>query len=370
MMKMENFDNMMLKEITEEPAVFDFLIEKYVKGNDIKTPSLGGFKRVKFVASGSSYNCARLGQKFFENIAGLSASFEYSSEFNSNQNRVISKDTLYFFISQSGETYDTKCALDLVKRKGGAAFALVNNDNSYIYNNCSLKMNIEAGCEKSIAATKSFTGGVLCLWLLSLAEAQNKGIDIKKHLSNIKNIKKDVENVIKNVQNIDDAAKKLAALKAFPIIGYGYNYVIAKEGALKIKETSYIDVNAYPTGEFLHGHTAILNENSVILEVVSSNMEEFECKTLEKIRKDFNPKIIRITDFDTPSGLPCESVFKNPDENDIKEPVLIRFEKFDNEITALLASVVVFQLLALKIAAILGRNVDKPLGLNKVVGES
>lgn len=371
MMKMENFDNMMLKEILEEPSVFDFLIKKYIKENSVKAPSLKGFQRIKFVASGSSYNCARLGRKFFENISKMDASLEYSSEFNSNQNRLIEKDTLYFFISQSGETYDTKCALDLVKRNGGATFALVNNDNSYIYNNCDLKMNIESGTEKSIAATKSFTGGVLCLWLLALSAAGEKGIDVKNHLLNVNNIKKDVENVIKNVQNIDEGAKKLASLKAFPIIGYGYNYAVAKEGALKIKETSYIDVNAYPTGEFLHGHTAILNENSVILEVVPSTIEEFEYKTLEKIRKDFNPKIIRITDFEDSFGANADASQNLSHKGALlQKPILIKYDKIDCEITALLASIVVFQLLALKIAVILGRNVDKPIGLNKVVGES
>ena len=105
-------------------------------------------------------------------------------------------------------------------------------------------MNIEAGVEKSIAATKSFTGGVLCLWLLALCAAQHKGFDIKEYLREVNNIKKDTECVIQNTESLDEAAEILSELKSFPVIGYGYNYVIAKEGALKIKETSYIDVNA------------------------------------------------------------------------------------------------------------------------------
>ena len=357
---MENINDIkscnMMAEISEQPAVFDYLINKYIKDGKADAEFPLNFGEVKFVASGSSYNCARLGQKFFENIAKLKTSFEYSSEFNANQDRAISKDVLYFFISQSGETYDTKCALDLVNKKGGHTFALVNNDNSYIYNTCEFKMNIEAGVEKSIAATKSFTGGVLCLGLLALNAAQNNGIDIQEHLKDIENIKKDTECVINDTKNLDEAAGILSKLKSFPIIGYSYNFVIAKEGALKIKETSYIDVNAYPTGEFLHGHTAILNEYSVIVEIFHHSMGEFEKKTLDKIKKDYNPKIIAISDIED-----------TPDDKDFLE---IKFKKFNNEIITMLSSVMILQILALKIAKNLGRNVDKPLGLNKVVGEN
>lgn len=342
---------MMFKEINEEAALFDFLIKKYVKDGKIKVNFPVEFKNVKFVASGSSYNCARLGQKFLEQIAHIQSSFEYSSEFNSNQERPISKDILYFFISQSGETYDTKVALDFVKSKGGKTFALVNNDNSYIFNTCDHKMNIESGVEKSIAATKSFTGGVLCLWLIALKIAQNAGVNIEEYLKDIKTIKEDIETVVNETEGFDDASSVLSNLRSFPVIGYGYNYVIAKEGALKIKETSYIDVNAYPTGEFLHGHTAILNESSVILEVFTHDMGEFERKTLDKIKKDYAPKIVAVSDFE---------------DND--NFVTVKFKRFNSEITRILALIVVMQLLALKIALKLNRNVDSPKGLNKVVG--
>lgn len=354
---MENaLNNMMMSEILQQPEVFDKLIKKYINGTTVETNFPVWFSEVKFVASGSSYNCARLGQKFFENIAKLKTSFEYSSEFNANPKRPVNTDVLYFFISQSGETYDTKCALDLASKQGANTFALVNNDNSYIYNNCKFKMNIDAGVEKSIAATKSFTGGVLCLWLLALQTAQIRGIDVSPYLKGIENIKQNIDDVINDTKNIDKAADILSDLKSFPLIGYSYNYVIAKEGALKIKETSYIDVNAYPTGEFLHGHTAILNENSVIVELSCAGMGEFERKTLDKIKNDYNPKIIAINDIDV----------KTQDEGYLN----VCFKKFENEITTMLSSVIVLQLLALKIALKLGRNVDKPIGLNKVVGEN
>lgn len=357
---MENINDMpkcnMMDEIKEQPLVFEYLIKKYIEKDKVRAEFPLNFNEIKFVASGSSYNCARLGQKFFENIAKLKTSFEYSSEFNSNPDRLINKDVLYFFISQSGETYDTKCALNLVNKKGGHSFALVNNDNSYIFNNSEFKMNIQSGVEKSIAATKSFTGGVLCLWLLALYAAQNKGVDIKEFVWGVENIKNDTLDVINNTENIEEAACILSKLKSFPIIGYGYNYVIAKEGALKIKETSYIDVNAYPTGEFLHGHTAILNENSVIVEIFHNSAGEFEQKTLDKIKKDFNPKIVAISDTEAYGA----------DENFLE----VKFKKFDNEIITMLSSVIILQILALKIALKLNRNVDKPLGLNKVVGEN
>lgn len=335
----------MEKEIFSQSAVLKNIKETYIKDGKISFDIDFNFEEVKFIASGSSYNAIRLAHKFFENYTTKRVTFEYASEFISNLNRKIRKDTLYCFVSQSGETYDTKCALEIVKKDGGKTLAVVNNSNSTIYNNSDYKIDMKAGAENSIAATKSFLSGVFCLWLLALmASDYSRLSEIEKgFMESIKAI----DEVLSDVSKIEKAALYLYKKKKVSIIGYNYGYILAKELALKIKETSYIDTTAYPTGEFLHGHTAILNKNKTLIEIFTENLSSFEENTLNKIKKDFKPKIIAITDKNIKGA--------------------ITFKKYETDIAKICAITVILQLLALKTALLTGADVDKPKGLNKVV---
>lgn len=338
--------NNMELEIFSQKDVLKNIWEKYTKEG---TPNFEGFdfnfEEIKFIASGSSYNAVRLAHKFFETYTEKRVSFEYASEFISNSNKKIKQDTLYCFVSQSGETYDTKCALDIVKKAKGKTLAVVNNSNSTIYNICDYKIDVVAGIENSIAATKSFLACVVCLWLFAIYSASSK-TNIKETLDEAI---KAIDDVLSNSLRIDNIAKILSEKNKLSIIGYHYGYILAKEMALKIKETSYIDTTAYPTGEFLHGHTAILNSNKTLIEIYTENYSDFEKKTLDKIKNDFNPEIFEITDKKTTN--------KNS----------INFNKYKFEISKICAITVILQLLALKIAQNLNLDVDKPKGLNKVV---
>ncbi len=334
------------KEILSQKNLIDKIVNTYFKGNKLNFPSIDKekYKEVKFIASGSSYNAARLGHKFFEENYDIIANFEYSSEFISNPNRKIKNDTLYVFVSQSGKTYDTGYALDIVKKEGGNTFSFVNNSNSKIYNEADYKVDVMAGVENSIAATKSFSACVICLWLFSkYFSCENSNI-----LNELTEAKKAINDIFSMENEILKGANFLAKQKSVSIIGYGTGYILAKETALKIKETSYIHSCAYPTGEFLHGHSAILNEHKALIEIFTSDMKNFEKNTLLKIKKDFNPEILSITDFDT---------------NELS----IKFPKYNYAISKICAICVILQLLALKTALISGENVDKPKGLNKVV---
>lgn len=333
-------------EIFSQKDLIEIIREKYIIDNKPNFDDFDfEFEEIKFIASGSSYNVSRLAHKFFETYTDKRVSFEYASEFISNTNKKIKNDTLYCFISQSGETYDTKCALDIVKKLGGKTIAVVNNSNSTIYNNCDYKIDVLAGVENSVAATKSFMACVIALWLFSINFSKDK-IDINSSLDEAKNT---VNDVLLNSSKIDLIADKLSTKNKLSIIGYNYGYILAKEMALKIKETSYIDTTAYPTGEFLHGHTAILNSNKTLIEIFTDNYSDFEQKTLDKIKNDFNPDIFEITD----------KITKNKDS--------IIFKKYNFEISKICAITVILQLLALKIALKKGLDVDKPKGLNKVV---
>lgn len=334
-------------EIFSQTKVIKDLREKYIKNGKINFNIDFNFEEIKFIASGSSYNAVRLGYKFFENYTSKRISFEYASEFISNLNKKIKKDTLYCFMSQSGETFDTKCALEIVKKEGGKTLAFVNNSDSAIYNLADYKADMLAGVENSIAATKSFLSGVLCLWFFALMYS---GKNTETEISNgLREACLAVENVLSDTASIKKIGKNLSTKEKLSIIGYNYGYILAKELALKIKETSYIDTTAYPTGEFLHGHTAILNTNKTLIEIFTDNMIPFEENTLRKIRQDFDPEIVAITDKETE--------LKN----------VIKFGKYKTEIAKICAITVILQLLALEIAKSKGCDADKPIGLNKVV---
>ena len=335
----------MEKEIFEQGNVLEKIKNSLILDGSInfkKIPT--NFTSIKFIASGSSYNAIRLGHKFFELYSDKIITFEYASEFISNTTKTINKETLYVFVSQSGETYDTKCALDIVKKEGGKTLAVVNNSNSTIYNSSDYKIDVMAGVENSIAATKSFLACVVVLWLLALYFA-NKPAPIGELNEAITAISETLENSFL----IDSIAAKLSKKKKISIIGYNFGYIIAKEASLKIKETSYIDTTAYPTGEFLHGHTAVLNKSKTLIEIFTSDLSDFEKNTLDKIKKDFNPQIFSITD------------------KKIKSKNAIIFNSYKYEISKICAITAIIQLLALKIATSLNLDVDKPTGLNKVV---
>lgn len=341
----------MEKEILEQSQKLGDLVSKYVQNYVVTLDMPLIVRDIKIVASGSSYNCAQISKKFFEKIADVPTSVEFSGEFLSDLSKQIDTNSLYFFISQSGETFDTLNAANLAKEKGAKTVAIVNNDNSTLYNLCDYKMNINTGVENSIAATKSFSASILALYLCAVKIGQNKLKDVASYLNNINELAQNIASLPENIKNIDKAADFLSKRKNFPVVGQGINYEIAREAALKIRETSYIDVNAYSMGEFVHGHIAVLNKIDTLIEILSGDISEFELKNFNRIKDNYKPKSVVITD--------------NKENLDAK--IFVEFPRFEDEISITLAKVFIIQLLALKIALKLKRNVDSPQGLSKIV---
>ncbi len=334
----------MEKEIFEQPQVLDAIVKKYCPNGEILIDFPGNFERIKFIASGSSYNCARLAQKFFCDIGGFEGASEFSSEFLANKNLKIDKNTLYFFISQSGETSDTLAVLNLVQQACAKTFVITNNENSTMQKLSKYGICACAGEENAIAATKSFSACILCAWLCAFKAAGKKPSGLDK-------LSKNLDGILKDTKQIDKCAEFLSAHKSFPLVGSNYCYILAKEGALKIKETSYIDANAYALGEFFHGHIALLNQKNAVVEIFTSDSGEFEIKNLNKIKNNYKPKTVTIADFESNLDGDCKIIFP----------------QFEDDLTKFLAITVILQLLALKIATKLRRDVDKPHGLSKVV---
>ena len=258
---------------------------------------------------------------------------------------------MYILISQSGESIDTVLAMEKIKSSGNKVLCITNNLNSTMYKEADYKFDIMAGREKAIAATKTFSASVMMLWILAVKIAQNKRIDITEETKNIYSIKQNMDNSIKDIDNLDLAAKFLAKKRGFSIAGLGLYYALSREMALKVKETSYLNTSAYPLGEFIHGHFALLNKENTFLTFMTSDCSDVELKLLNKILTTYKTKSVIVSD-----------VYEDYDCD-----ILVKFQKGQSKIANVMNMIILIQLLALKIAQIKGRNVDSPRGLNKIV---
>ncbi len=338
-------------EIFEQANVLENLLNTHVNDNnyilfDIPTD----IQKVVIVASGSSYHCARFAADLFGNIAGMEARAIYSSEFLLKSTVPHDNDILYVFITQSGETSDTNSALRKAKEFGMRTLCITNKKGSTIWEASDFKIDCCAGEEKSIAATKSLTTQMLCCTLLVLKYAAHKGIDIIPYLNELKTLSENVNETFKLHSKIKEVAKFLSKFKNIVITADGISYAIAKEASLKIKETSYINVYSNILGEFMHGHVAILNNKPAFIHISVNELSYTAIKNLKKIEEDYNPPLCVIG---------CSNEKLNH-----KYHLNIDCE---SEIVKSFCIVVIAQLIALETAKALGRNVDKPHGLNKVV---
>ncbi|MBR2068236.1 MAG: SIS domain-containing protein [Candidatus Gastranaerophilales bacterium] len=342
---------MMEFEINSQGVILENLINTYIKNYCVLMDIPLVIKRAVIVASGSSYNAGLLGKYFFENIANIEAGIEFASEFCKSKFDNFDKNTLYIFISQSGKSSDTLASFRKIKEKGIKTLCITNNEDSPMYLEADYKFNIMAGKENAIAATKTFSASVIMLWLIACKSAQNKLIDISDEIQNIYLLGKNLETTINNIDNLDVAAKFISKQKEFSICGFGHYFPLAREAALKIKETSYINTSSYPMGEFIHGHFALLNKSKVFLCFITQDCEEYELELLNKILTTYKTKALIASDI----------------YEDYNGDILIKIPKSNSKIATIINLIVLIQLLALKVALLLKRDVDKPKGLNKVV---
>ncbi len=340
-------------EINSQSVIIENLVNRYILNYCVLIDIPLNIKRIVLVASGSSYNASLFGKYFFENISNVEASCEYASEIAHSSFTNFDKDALYIFISQSGNSVDTVLAMEKIKELNLRTLCITNNENSKLYNACDYKFDIKAGQERAIAATKTFGASVVMLWIIALKIAQNKQIDISSHIENIISIRKNIEDVISDIENLDVVSKILSKQNGFSICGFQEYYPLSKEAALKIKEICYINTCAYPLGEFIHGHFALLNKTKVLLVFLTSDCTNLERNLLKKILKTYKVKSIVVSD----------------EYEDYDCDVLLKFPKCQSKIATIISLIIVIQVLAFKTAMRLKRNVDKPQGLNKVVDD-
>lgn len=353
-LQIQKYSSSMEAEIHEQPIILGHILKNYIAPDGyiiINAPVK--VTKIVLVASGSSYHCARLAAEIFGEVAEIEARAIYSSEFLLKKIVPHDKNVLYIFISQSGETTDTLSALNKAKQLGMKTMCLTNKENSTAWNTADYRINCHAGEEKSIASTKALTAQMLCLYLLALKFAQMKKIDVESRMASLKKLPEIIENTLELTEKIKPFARFLSKYKDILITADGISYAIAKEACLKIKETSYINVMSHILGEFMHGHLAVLNnKKSVILYISSGELSYSTIKNLEKIKRDFNPPLCII----------------GTSSDRLKTTFNIDLE-VEDEFLKLFSNIVIVQLLALKIAERLNRNVDKPKGLKKIVTE-
>lgn len=339
-------------EIYEQPDVINNLIKKYInKDGTINLELPDNIKKTALIASGSSYHSASAAANYLRDKIHCYAQAYYASEFSQVENIDVDSDTLYIFISQSGETSDTNKSLENVRVKTDKTLAITNTKNSTLYNNAKYKILLNAGVEKSIASTKAVSAQLFCLFLVAGKIMQQREMPAVQLIEELKKIPQIIKNAFEFRKNIQDYAKTLANYENAAILASGMFYPLAKEGALKIKETAYINTTAYPTGEFLHGHIAILNKKCAVISVVNNVNVEFTIKVLKKIEDDYNSDTLVLSAFNLNLKKSDSAICLN----------------LYNDIELLFSALIILQLLACETALFLCRNVDKPSGLTKVV---
>jgi glucosamine--fructose-6-phosphate aminotransferase (isomerizing) len=359
------YDHFMLKEIFEQPStIFDCLRGRLdakdaiikMSGIDEHIEQIKNANRILIIACGTSWHAGLVAEYIIEELCRIPVEVEYASEFR-YRNPIINKGDVIIAISQSGETADTLEAISKAKENGAFIFGVVNAVGSSIARVSHAGAYTHAGPEIGVASTKAFTGQLAVLTMMALNIAMHKGSISKERyltlLNELEQVPEKVETILKGAEQIKSIAEKYKGASDFLFLGRGYNFPVALEGALKLKEISYIHAEGYPAAEMKHGPIALVDEDLPVVfiatndpyhEKIVSNMQEI------KARKG---KIISIvTEGDTISSSLSNDSFAIPPADDLIAPML---------------TVIPLQLLSYYVGVAKGIDVDKPRNLAKSV---
>ena len=358
------FENFMLKEIFDQPTVF----EDAIRGRlDMKegTAKLGGLnltleemqkiKRIVLIACGTASYACMAAKYAFERLAGIPTEVDVSSEFR-YRDPIIDKCTLVFGVSQSGETIDTIMALREAKRKGGVTRGIVNVIGSTIARETGAGTYIHAGPELAVASTKAYTNMVAILLLYALEFGRLRHTTVatgERIIQSLLEIPEKMNEILKQSDQIKVLAEKYKNYPNLFFLGRGINYPVAMEGSLKLKEVSYIHSEAYPGGEMKHGAIALLHKDFPVVAIMTKNQLYEKMKSnVEEIRARKSPIILVATEGDKEAQELSNDVIYVPKTMELLEPLL---------------NTIPLQLFAYHTAVALGRDVDRPRNLAKSV---
>jgi glucosamine--fructose-6-phosphate aminotransferase (isomerizing) len=312
--------------------------------------------RIIIVACGTSWHAGSVGEYLFEDLARIPVEVEYASEFR-YRNPIITENDVVIAISQSGETADTLAAIELAKSKGATIFGICNVVGSSIARATHAGSYTHAGPEIGVASTKAFTAQVTVLTLMALVIANKKGTitQAKYHqmLNGLDQLPAKIEEMLKLDQQIEYISSQYKDANNFLYLGRSYNFPIALEGALKLKEISYIHAEGYPAAEMKHGPIALIDEEMPVF-VIATKGPNYEkvVSNIQEVKARKGRIIAIVTEGDVDVKKMAEHVIEIPETDESLVP---------------LVSVVPWQLLSYHIAVMRGCNVDQPRNLAKSV---
>ncbi len=354
----------MIKEIMEQPeAVANSIRGRLVMeegtaklgGIEMVKERLDGIKRINMLACGTSYYAGLIGEYLIEEFAEIPVEVDLSSEFRYRK-PIIGGDEAYLFISQSGETADSLAALREVKKKGALTLGIVNVVGSTLARETDAGIYNHAGPEIGVASTKAFTSQVSILALLALFMGRRRNLSLeegKKIVKAISELPEAIEKVLEKVGQIENLAAKYKDFSNLIFIGRKYNYPVALEGALKLKEISYIHAEGLSAGEMKHGPIAMIDENLPTVAIcLSDNVREKMISNIQEIKARKGPLLILASEGDLEAKDLSEDVIYIPQIGDFLSPIL---------------SVIPLQIFAYYVSVALGRDPDKPRNLAKSV---
>ncbi len=361
----DGFEHFMLKEIYEQPdAITDtyrgrMLVDRGIirmSGVDDHLEKFLNAKRILIVACGTSWHAGLVAEYIFEDLARIPVEVEYASEFR-YRNPVIYSDDVVIAISQSGETADTMAAIKLAKKHGAFVFGVCNVVGSSISRETDAGAYTHAGPEIGVASTKAFTTQITVLSLIALKLAKAKGAisqtDFHYHLQELALIPEKVRRALDSNEHIKKVAEKYKDTANFLYLGRGFNFPVALEGALKLKEISYIHAEGYPAAEMKHGPIALIDEQMPVV-VIATKKGHYEkvVSNIQEIKARSGRIIGIVTEGDENVREMADYVIEVPDTSEFLTPLL---------------TTIPLQLLSYHIAVMLGRNVDQPRNLAKSV---
>lgn len=361
----DGYEHFMLKEIYEQPdAITDtyrgrMLVDQgliRMSGVDDHLEKFLNARRILIVACGTSWHAGLVAEYIFEDLARIPVEVEYASEFR-YRNPVIYPDDVVIAISQSGETADTMAAIKLAKQHGAFVFGVCNVVGSSISRETDAGAYTHAGPEIGVASTKAFTTQITVLSLIALKLAKAKGVisqsDFHYQLQELALIPEKVNRALESNEHIKKVAEKYKDAANFLYLGRGFNFPVALEGALKLKEISYIHAEGYPAAEMKHGPIALIDEQMPVV-VIATKKGHYDkvVSNIQEIKSRSGRIIGIVTEGDENVRDMADYVIEVPDTSEFLTPLL---------------TTIPLQLLSYHIAVMLGKNVDQPRNLAKSV---
>ncbi len=367
------FKHFMLKEIYEQPRAVRDTVQGRISLDtgkvfldEMKNITEGDFKRItsiKIAACGTSWHAGLAGKYMIEQLARVPVEVDYASEFRYRY-PVMDENTLLLVISQSGETADTIAALREAKELDSKVLAICNVQGSMIVREADGTILTHAGPEIGVASTKAFTSQMVALYLLGLYLGELRGslspVEAKKHAQQLAELPVKLEHLLNDSDDLEELAKEFFRATDFLYLGRGINFPVALEGALKLKEISYIHAEGYPAGEMKHGPNALIDERLPVLFIntreegnrASELRYEKTHSNIVEVKAREGIVITVLTEGDTMSSVVSDHVIEIPASSDLLTPIL---------------SIIPLQLLAYHIAVRRGCDVDQPRNLAKSV---